>query len=314
MRSKLLIILTVALAPMATQAASALDFTFALANKGKDVLLSDQDFYDRLSPSDIAIRLGVTEGNPTVADLKAEYAKGVEEWTKADIAALVPSLVKARLLLRPYAELLPENIIFVKTNRKVEGGFPHTRGNAIFLMPSGDSVNEKVILHEVFHILSRRQKERRASLYGILSFKPCTLEGPPAFKAMRLTNPDTPPGDWYIELEGDAEANAIVAHTHSRSRHFNAEFPGGFGGHLGFGLVKVNVEGTTCAPVLTDGQAKLFGPNEIPAYFEAIGRNTGYIIHPEEVLADNFVSLVLEAEGLPNPEIVTKLEAWLNAN
>jgi hypothetical protein len=41
-----------------------------------------------------------------------------------------------------------------------------------------------------------------------------------------------------------------------------------------------------------------------------IGRNTEYIIHPEEILADNFVLLVNGAKA-PSPEILQKLDAVL---
>lgn len=46
-------------------------------------------------------------------------------------------------------------------------------------------------------------------------------------------------------------------------------------------------------------------------FFVAIGRNTRYIIHPEEVLAENFVIVMLGREDLPNPEVPKRLKEWL---
>ena len=60
------------------------------------------------------------------------------------------------------------------------------------------------------------------------------------------------------------------------------------------------------------GEAKLLNPENVPEFFTAIGRNTGYIIHPEEVLADNFVFLLTGHEDLPNPEIVERLGNWID--
>jgi hypothetical protein len=48
----------------------------------------------------------------------------------------------------------------------------------------------------------------------------------------------------------------------------------------------------------------------VSGFFEQIGRNTRYIVHPEEIMADNF-SLMLFGGTLSNPEIVEALRALL---
>jgi len=42
-----------------------------------------------------------------------------------------------------------------------------------------------------------------------------------------------------------------------------------------------------------------------------VGRNTGYIIHPDEILADNFVLLVNQSKNVRSPEILEKMRAVL---
>jgi hypothetical protein len=49
----------------------------------------------------------------------------------------------------------------------------------------------------------------------------------------------------------------------------------------------------------------------VPDFQEKIGRNTTYIIHPEEILADNFVHLVRQREKLATPRIVEELQKVL---
>jgi hypothetical protein len=49
----------------------------------------------------------------------------------------------------------------------------------------------------------------------------------------------------------------------------------------------------------------------VKGFHEQIGRNTGYIIHPEEVLADNFVLLVRRETDVPSPEILERMDALL---
>jgi hypothetical protein len=56
----------------------------------------------------------------------------------------------------------------------------------------------------------------------------------------------------------------------------------------------------------------LVEPAEVLGFIEQVGKNTGYIIHPEEILADNFMMLVLEIKNLPSPEIIEKLRNVLS--
>jgi hypothetical protein len=44
-----------------------------------------------------------------------------------------------------------------------------------------------------------------------------------------------------------------------------------------------------------------------------VGRNTGYLIHPEEILADNFELLIAADRRPPNPEIVHRMGEILGA-
>lgn len=294
--------------------ASAADFSFARASAGQDILLADEEFYTQLSKADIAIRLQAEEGEPTLADLKASYGQGVEDWTTDEIIAITKVIMASREALDPYADLLPKTIFLVKINKRVEGGMPHTRANAIFFDPTEGPFDQGVLYHEIFHILSRHEKERRESLYAILDFHKCTLQGTQAFEDRRMTNPDTPPGAEFVRLNEQSEkgANAVVAHTFAARRYFDPSAAQGFGGHIGFGLVPVVEKDGVCAPVLSDGKVVVESANAYPEFFEAIGRNTPYIIHPEEVLADNFTFLLQGRKDLPNPEILDSLKAWLD--
>jgi hypothetical protein len=61
-----------------------------------------------------------------------------------------------------------------------------------------------------------------------------------------------------------------------------------------------------------DGQhPRLVGIQQVSGFIEQIGRNTRYIIHPEEILADNFALLILEEPNVPSPEVISKLRAAL---
>jgi len=51
----------------------------------------------------------------------------------------------------------------------------------------------------------------------------------------------------------------------------------------------------------------LVGLQQVAGFFEQVGRNTEYIIHPEEILADNFAILILQEHDVPSPGTIQKL-------
>jgi hypothetical protein len=52
--------------------------------------------------------------------------------------------------------------------------------------------------------------------------------------------------------------------------------------------------------------------SNVSGFFEQIGKNTKYIIHPEEILADNFALLFLGNKDVPSPEIIRKMKDVLD--
>ena len=70
--------------------------------------------------------------------------------------------------------------------------------------------------------------------------------------------------------------------------------------------------GGPTTPVLRDGLPVWHAPAAVPDFLARLGGNTGYIIHPEEAMADNFALL---ASGRParNPQLLRRIEAVLLA-
>ena len=63
-----------------------------------------------------------------------------------------------------------------------------------------------------------------------------------------------------------------------------------------------------------DDLETLYFTDDAANFDEVFGRNTGYVIDPEETLADNFsYALVYGEEGreYPNPEIITAILDYL---
>jgi hypothetical protein len=99
---------------------------------------------------------------------------------------------------------------------------------------------------------------------------------------------------------------------HASRPAYDPEIKGGFGGHFGFGLLKVDVQNNKCTVDVDEkGNAQILPAPTVPEFFSAMGRNTDYVIHAEEGLADNFVFVMMGKTGLPNPEIPARLSTWL---
>ena len=290
----------------------ATEFTFADVKTGQDILTANDNYFNRMSPAEIAIRSLSTVADKSADDLKAQYKANVLEWSAAEKAQITQLVADNRERLDRLNHLLPDKVVLIKVTDLVEGGMPHTRANAIILPESDKPLSEKLLYHELFHVLSRNQKARHDSLYSLIGFKSCDFTSNDEIKAKRLTNPDVPAESYFLPVEIDGKKTAVMTFLHAAKEAYDLEVNGGFGGHFGFGLLKVSVAEGRCK-VDTDagGKAQILSPADVADFFVSIGRNTRYIIHPEEVLADNFVIVMLGKEELPTPEIPQRLKEWL---
>ena len=58
------------------------------------------------------------------------------------------------------------------------------------------------------------------------------------------------------------------------------------------------------------------GSDDLEGLYEQIGRNTGYLAHPEEILADNFSLLLMRqmtnaTSAAASPEVLERIRAVL---
>ena len=76
-------------------------------------------------------------------------------------------------------------------------------------------------------------------------------------------------------------------------------------------LVKTTAGSQKAELLLKDGTPQLLDLPQVTAFWEQIGRNTNYIIHPEEILAENFALLMLDQHDVVSPEILEKMRKLL---
>ena len=224
-------------------------------------------------------------------------------------------------LLRDLPLPLPSIVQLVKTTGAEEGNAAYTRATAIVL-PKSELANsqkdlQKVICHELFHILSRQNPELREKLYGIIGFTKCNeIKLPPELERRKITNPDAPRNDHFIRLQIDGHESLAVPILLSSAETYDVKRGGEFFAYLQFQFLVVERDnGSGDLKAVSEGSSpKLVGMERVSGFMEQVGRNTNYIIHPEEILADNFALLVLNERNVASPEILQKMREVLMRN
>jgi hypothetical protein len=290
---------------------------FATVPEGRKILTTRDEFIRALSPFDRAARMKTDRA--VSEEMFLEFVgQNVLDWTEAEKATLTSALesLKTRLALRPLP--WPKVIYAVKTTGAEEGGAAYTRGNALVLprgmVPSNRPVDPRLICHELFHILSRSHPDLRERLYAAIGFVKCReVELPEARRRRKLTNPDAPANNHCIRVQVDGADTWVVPLLLSRSEKYDVQRGGEFFGYMEFQFLVVEHAGDSSPlkPVPPEQPSRLVGINEVTGFFEQVGRNTQYIIHPEEILADNFTSLVMQDRNVPSPEVLKKLQDLL---
>jgi hypothetical protein len=127
----------------------------------------------------------------------------------------------------------------------------------------------------------------------------------------RISNPDAPVVEHCIRVSKDGEPLWCAPVLFSRTPKYEPKTGGTFFRYLEFRLMVIDRK--SAKATLKDGKPLLLKPDAVEGFYEQIGRNTGYIIHPEETLANNFVHLMTGRHGLKNPEIPEQIEKLLLA-
>ncbi len=281
---------------------------FADQHEGIAALTARDDYIQQLSPFDRQVRLRTDR--PVSDDEFLGFIAGhVRPWTNDEIARLRSMLDELAKKLGPWKLPLPPLILLVKTSGEEEGRAAYCRGNAIVLpqnmVDQQPSRLPKILPHEVFHVLSSHNPELRRKLYATIGFHPVgEVPLPEALAARKITNPDAPLNNYAIATDSPGGRVEWLPVLISKSERYDRSRGGTLFNYLEFKLLQLEREGNSWRPALRNGQPVLIDPASVPGYAAQIGDNTKYIIHPEEILADNFVFLLDGRIDLPTPRVV----------
>ncbi len=277
---------------------------FASEIEAAQILGQRDDFIERLSPFDRAARLKTDQ--PVSEEKFVAFIKtSVRSWTDAEETKVQQAIAAIRPALEKISLRYPSKVFFIKTTGEEEGRAFYTRDTAI-IMPGGEidqassDVLKKTIAHELFHILSRTNPEFREKLYQAIGFsKVEEVQLPRELTARKITNPDAPRNDHAIRLHFGAKEVDAVPILLSTSEKYDLTRGGEFFNYLQLKFL---------LPQKTEaGKLEVIDPAYLLGLFEQVGHNTEYIIHPEEILADNFALLMIGAPNVKSPEILDKI-------
>lgn len=289
------------------------EIELASIEQARTVLGSRDDFVARLSPFDRAARL--KSGDPVSEDEYLAFARAAgREWSNDERVRLTAAFAAIEPRL---AELLPElarPILLVKTSGDEEGGAGYTRGNAVMLPRAHENERElqRVLAHEIFHVVSRNTPSLKRALYAAIGFEECgEVVLPPRLAVRKMTNPDAPVNEHCIEIVVDGANAWGMPILLSREERFDPAAGRAFFEYLTLSMLLVDRSGDAARPVERGGEPTLVPFNRVAGLSEKIGRNTNYVIHAEEILASNFELLVLGEQGAPSPEVLARIRAEL---
>lgn len=300
--------LLLAVAGKAQKTSTDIPYRFATRAEAQ-MLITDIDQYTTgLNQFDIDVRLQTQQGRKS--QLLKLGMESTRNWSEADKARLNKAFaaVEAAIKKQKLKLTFPSEVILIKTSMVEEGGAAaYTRENWIAV---GERVLEKapddylagLVAHELFHIMTRADVSLKRKAYSVIGFT--VLDRPIVFPSdlmgKLISNPDISRRDSYapFTVEGDSVNCAMVIYSDKPYTE------GGLFDYIQIGLVPLNSQ---LVPLQQNGVTVIYDPKQVADFQERVGRNTAYVIDPEEVLADNFSYLLFGKADLPDPQIVENL-------
>jgi len=309
----LLLILSLLL-PACLAENNALGYRFADAKEAAQLLLSNRDYYDNLTQNDLNFRLQKLDA--TLQELEAFAAKQTLDYSDAEKARIDQAMatIEKNCAERGYALPPMDDIVFAKTTMSEEcDAAAYTHGTQIYLgeslMKYGSGSDSQVqayfdsiVAHELFHCLTRNHPDFRAAMYGILGFTTVNEDYAfaPEIREKIISNPDVGHHNAYAAFDINGRmTNCTVVFT---TRKPFAKAGDTFFDGMVTGLVPI------------DDLSTMYTAEDAANFWDVFGRNTDYVIDPEETLADNFSYAIIygpDSMEYKSPEIIQAIDELL---
>lgn len=288
---------------------------FASVEKAREILGTSDEFTKTVSKFDKQSRMRLAEEPSEKAFLEFIQKEAVA-WDAEHQENLETVLRSVARRLKNAKLVFPKTVWLICTTGSEEGNAAYTRQNAVILPRNTlnrqrDSL-ERLMLHELFHVLSRHDETRRRLLYKAIGFTPVeNFRYAVSLAGRRITNPDAPNVAYAMKLPlGDEKTVMAVPITYSSKTEFDPEKDGSFFQSLMFRMAVIEQNEGQWRVAENEGRPVVFDARKLPAFFEKVGKNTSYILHPDEILADNFVLWAME-DDVKSPEVIKAIDRIL---
>jgi hypothetical protein len=293
-------------------------YGFATLAEGRAILGARDDYVRATSALERSARLRTSDA--VDGDRFTEYMRGSAlDWTEQQRRYLRPLITRLDRFLSGFKWKRPGKILLVQVDAALEDNSPHTRANAVML-PRNELYGPAqrliyVVSHETFHVLTREDGGLKEALYAAIGFRRCDrMEIPESIAQLRITNPDAVENRHTIAVR--YRGQPVEAMPFLRFRSEKSDTRAGFLVNSKISWLLVDRERADCR-VRTGSEAEAeVAPQELEGLFEQVGRNTRYLSHPEEILADNFFQLFVStfrrpSDEVQSPEILERMRAIL---
>jgi len=222
----------------------------------------------------------------------------VLDWAPSEVSAITKMILDVAKKFADSQLHYPNVIQLVKTTGNDEGAAAYTRGFDTIVLPQNylnRSDLEDIIIHELFHLFSKNNKDQREKLYSIIHYLPTgnDVQLPQQLAERQITNPDTPEHRYYIELDYQGQPTPMLPILYT-TRPYEG---GSLFEYLNFKMILL--EGTTGnfkVKLSHKGKYILVDVANNAEYQRKIGiTNLGHsfeIFHPDEIMAQNWVFLM----------------------
>jgi hypothetical protein len=287
------------------------------AAASKQILLDPYDHYFeqvRVGEMTIQMKKEVPEG--TTSEYLLPFYK---EFLQSDMADFdekeakftVEVMEKAfKTCMEIAPNLFPDTLFLIKTKGRHYGNSVYyTRGKSI-VIPANELASKKrdnftmTMYHELFHVYSRLHPEKRRQLYQLIGFEHigvAQLDIPKGLSERVLFNPDGVDFGQKINLATPEGKTITAIPIIFANQPAYARGQEEFFSYLEFHLFEIQPadKGRWKVIVAEDGYSSTLQMDKLPDFFQQIRDNTGYIIHPDEIMADNF-SFIMRNQNSPN--------------
>ncbi len=284
--------------------------------KASKAIVKDEKegFFEKITIIDMSIQMK----RPYPADTdRAQVLDDYRNYLKTDVLSFTDDEISwiSDIMKRMHkqcskisSELILPEIKLIKTHAKHYGASVYYTRENIIVIPKFvlEGRNEEAfystMLHELFHVYSRYNPVKQAALYDLIGFKkikhPEHLSFNEKLKNRILTNPDGVNIAYAIKLQKEGKPAVLAMPIIISKREKFDPALTQFFDYLDFGLYEVKPPFSRMMKVLSDENGMTTLDQSLMAdFFRQIKDNTNYIIHPDEIMADNFMFAILALES-----------------